>query len=108
MSAERRGAMPTRARCVKLLRGHPARSGRFTSSMTRPLGNHARKVNGTCQNRKPMRNGESQALVAESCLESCGKLQELPWKGLRKGLKGLMGLKAGKEHSCLGKACVRV
>ena len=80
MSAERRGAMPTRARCVKLLRGHPVRSGR--SSMTRPLENHARKVNGTCQNRKPMRNGESQALVAESCLESC--------------------------KSCLGKACGRV
>ena len=63
MSAERRGAMPTRARYVKLLCGHPVRSGTFTSSMTRPLGNHARKRNGTCQNRKPMRNGEAQALV---------------------------------------------
>ena len=67
MSAERRGAMPTRARYVKLLScGHPVRSGTFTSSMTRPLGNHARKRNGTCQNRKPMRNGEAQALVTDA------------------------------------------
>ena len=41
----------------------------------------------------------SGACSCESCLgKACGKLQELPWKGLRKGLRGLRGLKAGKEH----------
>ena len=36
----------------------------------------------------------------ESCLrKACGKLQELPWKGLRKGLRVLRGLKAGKRQS---------
>ena len=55
--------------------------------MTRLLGNHARKRNDTCQNRKPMRDGESQALVAYGC----GR-----WKGLRKRLKGL---RAGKRQA---------
>ena len=65
-SAERPGAMHTRARCVRRLCGHPVRSGRFTSSMTRPLGNHAKKRNGTCQNRNRTRNSEAQALVTSA------------------------------------------
>ena len=69
MSAERRGAMPTPARCVKLLCGHAVRLGRFTSTMTRLLGNHARKQNGSCHNRSPKRDGESQALVAHALPE---------------------------------------
>ena len=40
---EGRGAMPTRARCVTRLCGHPVRSGRFMSSMTRPLETKPRK-----------------------------------------------------------------
>ena len=69
MSAERRGAMPTPARCVKLLCGHAVRLGRFTSTMTRLLGKHARKQNGSCHNRSPIRDGESQALVAHALPE---------------------------------------
>ena len=65
-SAERPGAMHTRARCVRRLCGHPVRSARFTSSMTHPLGNHARKRNGTCQNRKLTKNNEAQALVTSA------------------------------------------
>ena len=42
----------------------------------------------------------------ESCLgkaweRPAGKLQELPWKGVRKGLRGLGGLKASKRQSSL-------
>ena len=47
----------------KLLCGHAVRLGRFTSTMTRLLGNQARKQNGSCHNRSPIRDGESQALV---------------------------------------------
>ena len=66
--------------------GHPVRWRRFTSSMTRPLGDHTRKQNGTCQNKhKPMRDGESQALVADGW--AFGK----PRRGLR-GLRFVRSL----------------
>ena len=40
----------------------------------------------------------SGACSCESCVgKACGKLQELPWKRLRKGLTGLRGLRAGKR-----------
>ena len=39
----------------------------------------------------------SGACSCESCLgNACGELQELPWKGLREGLRGL---RAGKRQS---------
>ena len=60
MSAVRRGAMPTHARCVEVLCGRPVRSGRFTSTMTRPLGNHAKQRNGTSERRRPRRNGDAR------------------------------------------------
>ena len=41
------------------------------SSMTRLLGNHARKRYGTCQNRhKPMRDGESQGAALNAVKSS--------------------------------------
>ena len=39
--------------------------------MTRPLGNHALKPNGRCQNRhKPMRDGESQGAALNAVKSS--------------------------------------
>ena len=100
MSAERRGAMPTPARCVKLLCGHAVRLGRFTSTMTRLLGNHARKQNGSCHNRSPIRDGESQALVAhalpEKQMAGACSCKSCCLGGLRKGWQRLGGVDAGQ------------
>ena len=42
----------------------------------------------------------SGACSCESCLgKACEKLQELPWKCLQKGFRGLRGLRAGKRQS---------
>ena len=103
-SAERRGAMPTRARCVELLNGHPVRSERFTSNMTGPLGNHARKRNGTSLNRKRMKNDESRALAVR--VAPCGKRVRKASGTLACPDKKMAGA-CGCE-SCVGKVCGRV
>ena len=53
-----------------------------------------------------LKNRWAGACSCESCLgKACGslkpggKLRELPWKGLREGLRGLRGLRPGKRQS---------
>ena len=89
--AGRRGAMPTRARCVKL----------------GPLGDHARKRNGTCQNRKRMKNDESRARVTFAVrVAPCGKRVGKASGTLACPDKQMAG--ACSCESCVGKARGRV
>ena len=88
-SAERRGAMRPHVQCATPWCGHHGRAGRFTSSIKRLLGNHARKRDGMCQNKKLMRKGEAQVLVS-------------PWMGKRtcsKNMHGETGEKVRKADS---------
>ena len=86
VSAKGRGSMPTRARCVKLLCGHHARAGRLKASMTRLLGNHARRGNGTCHKKRTKRNGDSNGpswpIAGICCIE------------------GAVGLAAAARNAC--------
>ena len=70
--------------------------------MTRPLGDHARKQNGTCQNKhKPRRDGESQALVADGGAFGKPRRGLRGWKIVRSqrdSLRGLRGLRPAKRQ----------
>jgi len=75
--------------------------------MTGPLGNHARKRNGTYQNRKRMKNNESRALVTFAVrVAPCGKRVRNGSGTLAGPDKQMAG--ACSCESCVGKACGRV